>query len=279
MPFFLFSRRAAIGALAVLTLATACGDDETIAGGDEPAADTTTDLVGRTFWSTEVVVDGAAFDFVDGTRIQLRFGADEINADAGCNNLFASYTLDDDTIVALGAGSTEMGCDPALHAQDDLVIDFLLSQPTFALDGDTLTLTNPTGDTIALLDKEVADPDRRIDEHAWEVTGFFDELAAWSSAVAEPAVIDFRDGTLRGTSGCGPIPFMPTVDLSATEVRITGDVGDVQWCHDADAVTKDYAADLSAVLFGPGPLTFEIDGPSLRLTAPDGTGLTARAVE
>ena len=159
MPFFFLSRRAVIGALAVLTLATACGDDETIPGGDEPVADTTTELVGRTFWSTEVVVDGAEFEFADGTRIQLRFGADEINADAGCNNLFAGYTLDDDTIVALGAGSTYMACDPALHAQDDLVIDFLLSQPTFALDGDTLTLTNPAGDTIFLLDKEVADPD------------------------------------------------------------------------------------------------------------------------
>ena len=173
MPFFFLSRRAVIGALAVLTLATACGDDETIPGGDEPVAvtttelvggvepvaDTTTGLVGRTFWSTEVVVDGAEFEFADGTRIQLRFGADEINADAGCNNLFAGYTLDDDTIVALGAGSTYMACDPALHAQDDLVIDFLLSQPTFALDGATLTLTNPAGDTIFLLDKEVADPD------------------------------------------------------------------------------------------------------------------------
>ena len=279
MPLF-FNRRIAAATLAVGLLATACGGDDpsTTDGGAPSDATENTGFVDRTYWSTDVFVDGAPLDLVDGTRIQIRFGPDEINADAGCNSLFAGYMLDGDAIVALGAGMTEMGCDPARHAQDDFVVDFLTSRPTFTLDGDTLTLVNAAGTTIILIDKEIADPDRAIDEQAWQVTGFFDELAAWTSAVTDPAVIDFRGDRLSGTSGCGPIPIDPTYELSADQLVLTDEWDLIEWCADADELTKEYAAHLAHVL-SRGTLAIEIDGPTLRLTASDGTGLTATAVE
>lgn len=278
MPFVLLPRPVVIGAFAIATLAAACADDTTVAGDNAGEADAPITLVGRTFWSTAVTDGDEPFELVDGTRIQLRFSADEISADAGCNNLFTAYTLDGDTIVAEGGGMTEMGCDPERHAQDDFVIGFLTSRPTYQLSGDTLSLTNASGQTIELLDKEVADPDRTIDGQAWEVTGFFDETAAWSTAVASPATLDFRGGLLSGTSGCGPIPVDLTFDLQPDRLVLTGEVDMPEWCGDADELTKEYADTLASVLAS-GQLAFAIDGPNLRLTGPDGLGVTATAID
>ena len=279
MLFVMFTRRRLIPTLAAAVLATACAGGTTDTGAGGTASDSPATLVDRAFWSTAVTVDGEPFSLVEGTRIQLEFGADEIRADAGCNNLFASYSFDDDQLVVDDAGTTEMGCDPERHAQDDFVIGFLTSRPTAEVVDDTLTLSNPDGVTMILLDTVVADPDRELTGQAWEVTGFFDETAAWSTAIATPATLDFRNGTLDGTSGCGPIPFTPTIEVDGATIAVTGDVGDVEWCTGSDALTLEYAADLSAVLFGPGPFTFEIEGPNLRLAGPNGLGITARAIE
>ncbi|MEM9468119.1 MAG: META domain-containing protein [Actinomycetota bacterium] len=275
MPFF-FNHRILGVAMALVLGATACGDDATVAGGDEPSTDTaTTGLIDRTFWSTEIVVDGAPLDLVDGTRIELRFGADEINADAGCNNLFAGYTLDDDTIVALGVGMTEMGCDPDRHAQDDFVASFLTGRPTYDLDGDTLRLTNADGSTITLLDRAVADPDRTIDGQAWEVTGFFDDTAAWSSAIDEPAVLRFGSPSAAVFDGCTDTAL--EIDIADDSITVTR-LGDWAICDPETELESDYRTDLHRVL-DQGSLAVAIDGPNLTMTAPDGFGLTARAVE
>ncbi len=278
MPFFLHSTRLALAALAVAALAAACGDDETTTADDSGDDTPSATIVDREFWSTEVIVDGEPFELVDGTRIRIRFGAGEIGASAGCNQLGGGWSLDGDRIVVGDMFMTEMGCEPALHAQDDLVVRFLGAGPTHALDGDTHTHTTENGDRIVLLDKEVAEPDRAI-ENAWEVTGFFDDLAAWSTGIAEPAVLDFRDGTLSGTSGCGPIPISPTIEITDGTLEVTGDIAEIAWCGDVDELTRSYVADLTNVLLSGEPLTIDVNGRNLRLATPDGTGITAIVVE
>jgi heat shock protein HslJ len=56
---------------------------------------------------------------------------------------------------------TMMACEPsALMDQETWLDAVLTSKPTVAVDGDTLTIT-ADGATVTLVDKEVADPDRR----------------------------------------------------------------------------------------------------------------------
>ena len=99
MPFFLHSTRLALAALAVAALAAACGDDETTTADDSGDDTPSATIVDREFWSTEVIVDGEPFELVDGTRIRIRFGAGEIGASAGCNQLGGGWSLDGDRIV------------------------------------------------------------------------------------------------------------------------------------------------------------------------------------
>ena len=249
----------------VLLLAAACGDRER-----EPV-DLGTDAVGinvsgKEFWSTAVIEGGADRPLVEGTRISLRFEAGEISVGAGCNNIGGTYTIDDqDVLVIDGMFSTEMGCDPERHAQDEFIIDVLTSRPTLTTGTDTLTVTTPTI-TIELLDREVAETDEPLTGTEWVVDGFFDPIAATSYAVDVPAHIVFgTDGQATGYDGCD------TFDLTyqATELAVT-------FASAPTAACSEYAAAFANVL-SRGTILYEIQGPRLTLTAEDGTGLTARA--
>lgn len=186
---------------------------------------------------------------VEGTQIALEFRDGDIRARAGCNILAAPYAVRDAVLVVAGGtmSSTEMGCTPDRHAQDEWLASFLTSAPQVELGGDTLTLSLP-GTRIVLLDRVIADPDRPLRGTLWRV----DTVLAGDTArsVADPSGVqlDFRDGTLTVTSagctsavvsyqregdelrfgtltvdaiGCAD-PWQPTVDvLRAGTVRLT----------------------------------------------------------
>ena len=65
----------------------------------------------------------------------------------------ARYRVAGTTLRLADAATTEMGCDPARHDQDDWLFAFLGSSPTVALGGDRLTLRSGTT-AITLLDRE-----------------------------------------------------------------------------------------------------------------------------
>ncbi|MER3417918.1 MAG: hypothetical protein C4343_02130, partial [Chloroflexota bacterium] len=92
-------------------------------------------LDGRTFISTQVTVDGRPRGLVPGTRILLDVRDGRIGASAGCNQLGGRYRLDGDVLVVTGAAVTEMGCDPARHAQDEWLFDLLGRGPVVRLNG------------------------------------------------------------------------------------------------------------------------------------------------
>ena len=268
MPFSRSTLTATV--LASALFLGACGDDETVTDGGDDSGEGSTTIVDREFWSTDVVVDGEPFDLVPGTRISLRFGADSVSAGAGCNNIGGDYTLDGDTLVVGDMFTTEMGCDPERHAQDDLVIRFLSAGPTVALDGDTLTLT-AGDDTITLLDTDVADPDVPLDGGAWEVTGFFDELAAWAHAVDVADTVTISGSTITVVDACGTSTLAATF---ADDTTATVEPPE-QWpvCDgETPAATQDLRRALEA-----GRLVFEVDGRNLRISTGADLGVTLTA--
>ncbi|HEX5994512.1 MAG TPA: META domain-containing protein [Jiangellales bacterium] len=181
----------------ILVVAGACGDGQASTGGAG-------ELTGRTFLSESVLAGGQDRPLVEGTRISLDFTTDgQVSANAGCNQLFGSVTITDERLEVGPMGGTEMGCDPQRHAQDEWLVDFLQSSPSWLLDGDRLTLT--AGDTeIVLLDREVADPDRPLEGTRWLVDTVISGDAA-SSLVAGTegsAWIVIEGGRFTAGSGC-----------------------------------------------------------------------------
>lgn len=255
--------------IALLALfAAACGDQdrEPVDLDADAAGVNFGNLGGKEFWSTSVSEVGTERPLVEGTRISLRFEAGEVRVDAGCNNIGGTYTVDDDNVLVIdGMYSTEMGCDPERHAQDEFVIELLTSRPTLRVGTDTLTVATPTI-TIELVDREVAEVDEPLIGTEWVVDGFFDPIAATAYAVDVPASFVFGSaGQAAGFDGCGDFD----ITYQATEIAVT-------LAGAPDGSCSEYASAFAAVM-GRGTLTYEIQGPRLTLRAEDGTGLTARS--
>jgi heat shock protein HslJ len=185
----------------VLVLALAgCGDTRgggadqagTDGGGDGGTG--TAALDGRTFRSTQV----RGHELVPGTRVQLAFDDGQVTASAGCNLLSGSAALSDGTLQVSGLGGTEMGCDPALMAQDSWLADFLTSGPAAELSGDVLDLGS---DTSGMLLTEAAD--LPLSGTTWRLDGLVtgEAVASLPEGAAATLVLT-DDGALTVDTGC-----------------------------------------------------------------------------
>jgi heat shock protein HslJ len=207
-----------------------------------------------------VTVDGADFQLVPGSRIDLSF-VDGLGARAGCNHLFGRYQIDGDTLIVDQMGMTEMGCDPALMAQDQWLIAFLGSRPTFRLAGNDLVLTS--GDTVmTLLDREIAEPDQPLAGITWGLSSIITGDAVSSVPGGVVATLLFNaDGTVAVHSGCNSGGGTYTVDGN----RI--DFGEIVMTDMACAGGAGQVEQAVVAVLGADNITFEIDGASLTLMA------------
>ena len=198
---------AAAVAVTVLLAAGALGgcggdDDDDGTGGTGATTAAPVDLDGRTFLSHTVSVGGRDRPLVAGTRITLTFDDGTVGASAGCNSMSGDYTLDGDVLRVGQIGSTEMGCDPERHEQDDWVADLLTSSPTIRLSEPELTLT--AGDTVvALVDREVAEPDADLVGTHFVLESIVDGDTVSSVPAGVEATFEISgDGTVELALGC-----------------------------------------------------------------------------
>ncbi|GAA5027025.1 META domain-containing protein [Actinopolymorpha pittospori] len=251
-------------ALFALTL-PGCGDRSgtTVgAAGGEPR--------GRTYLSTEVTEDERPRPLVPGTRIRLEFASDgRLLLSAGCSLMQGPASLDDGRIDAGQLAVTDLGCDPKRHAQDRWLADLIEAGPSWRVADDQLILSGEKA-RVVLLDREVADPDRRLEGTRWQPTLVEGDVASTGPHFARVQVV-FTSGQVRGFSGCNRFsgPATPTGDqiefgpIMATQRGCEGDAGRTE-----DAVF--------AVLRS-GRVTATVEADRLRLDGPDGRGLVLTA--
>lgn len=259
-------RALVLSLLALLTLTTACGDDAQSVGsnGADP-------LAGRTFIAQRV----EGFELVDGTEIRLTFDSGQIKGQAGCNHLMGDLTSTSDGVLTVeGMGMTEMGCDTARHDQDAWLAEFLMSAPTWTLDGDELTLSTDTAELV-LLDRVVADPDRTLEGTRWVVDSLISGSGPDGVVSSLPqgieASVTFADGVFEGSSGCNSISGGYTIESDT--ITITGMVTTDAACSDPDvSLVEQHIASVLA-----GQVQYDIVAQRLTLTGPEGAGLGLRA--
>jgi heat shock protein HslJ len=158
---------------------------------------------GRTFLSTQVT----GVNLVPGTQVRLTFTERDLSAQAGCNILGGTYSIEGDRLRTTQMFMTEMGCDGPRQAQDEWLAAFL-GNVTFALDGDTLVLTDGTV-RLTLMDKEVVTPDQTLEGTRWVLVGIVSGDAVSSVPVGVTASITISDGRVDVEAGCnmggGPV--------------------------------------------------------------------------
>ncbi len=240
-----------------LAAALAAGCAALGAGGRSPER-----LDGRSFVSTGVLQRGEERPLVPGTRIELSFAHGRLSARAGCNLIGAAYRVEDGRLRLVGGVSTtEMGCDPDRHAQDEWLAAFLGSSPRLELDGSRLTLSGG-GTEIRLLDREVAEPDLPLAGTSWRLETIVEGGVASSVPAGLEATLRVEGGRIGGFDGCN--------DWSARLVSSEGGVLVLDrvvlttvGCSGAAAGLE---RDVLAVI-GARRIAYEVDGPILTLRA------------
>jgi len=248
-----------------LVLAMAgCGDE----GETPPAGSGGPDeaLRGRTFLSTAVTENGRPRALVKGTRISFWFADDgRLVANAGCNSMQGPVSTADGRLKAADLSMTGIGCNAALHAQDDWLAKLLGGTPSWQLQQDTLTVTSGTT-TLTLLDRKVAEPDLPLEGTTWKLSSVIDGEVASHQAAGEKAYLRFSDGKVSGSTGCNDLSGPATVAgdkitfgaIATTRRGCPNDIATVE-----DAVLR--------VLRG--SVTFKIESSTLSLRHPNAHGL------
>lgn len=270
---------------ASVLVGAACGDDDDTAADDSPpSTDEPTGVPSdggdvnpfgvRTFIGTEVTEKGQPRPLVEGTELAIDFGPDDqIGVTAGCNSMSGTAEIGEDTLkAAAGLATTEMGCDPARHAQDEWIADLLVQGFTYTLAGDELQLTS--GDTvITLLDRETVNPDRPLEATVWQLDGIVEGDGVSSVPQGASATVVFQGGEVVVTNeGCngarGP------AEITESEITIGGLMMTKMGCEPAPTTVE---TALTRVL--DGTITYRIEATRLDLTNPNGTALTLVASE
>ena len=205
-------------------------------------------------------------------RIALDFTrADRITASTGCNSGSGAARFEGDRLVIDELVVTAIGCPADLAAQETFVLDLLRARPTISAAGDELVVRTATAE-LRLLDRRVADPDRPLEGTRWTIDGTFDAAIASSAASSgRRGFLAIDAGRVSGSTGCRSFEGPATVSAAQVSFGPLTLAGPA--CPQEEARAE---AAVLAVLRGTA--TASITARSLRLTKPDGAGITFQAV-
>lgn len=249
--------------LPLLLVAAGCGDRGGAAGAQPQLP--TDPLRGMTFVAGEVTVAGAPHTLVAGTEVSVEFTEDgRLIAQAGCNTMQGAVTTGDGKItLPEGLATTEMGCDPPRHQQDELIAGLLSGTPSWQLNAAELTITAGE-DTLTLTEKSVAKPAQPLEGTTWTLDTLVDGQAAQSVPAGVPPVTAVFDGkAVRVETHCNGVGGTYTVEGDT----ITFELGPStrMACGDDIMLVENSVAEVMA-----GAATFTIDADKLTLKAPSG---------
>lgn len=233
-----------------------------------------TSPLGKTYLSVRATVHGVERPFVVGTPLRLQVRKNGLLvARAGCNEFSGLIMLDDGVLRFEYGIVTQMNCGEEMNAQDEWIVEFLTSEPSWVVDGDVLTFTSG-GTTPELRDRPIADPDLPLDGTTWAVKSVVlgKDGPFRPYALVGPATI-VLDGA-RATGFTGASPFTATVTRSGDTLTFTDLVITPGRATDRAAeLERDVVDNLRT------PLTYSIELNHLKLRGPTGaTGLNLIAL-
>lgn len=212
----------------------------------------------------------SGYDPVEGTTPGMVFGAENFWFHAGCNSYQYDYAIENERLMVSGGGSTLLGCEPDVSAQNTYFYSFFLSDPGLTLAGEWLTLTGKSA-TLTFVES-VPEPDRPLTGHTWRV----DSLMMGSVATAFEgldASVSFDDnGTVSVNAGCNQ--GQGTYEASASQLTFGPMAYTEMAC--SPQLVMDAEAHMQKV-FAPGVATYEIGATRLIVERADGNGVVAFA--
>ena len=247
-----------------LTL-VACGNEDAASGGQPGGA-----LSGE--WTlVEATVDGEPFDLSAERAVTLTVDGSDGSGSSACNTYLGTVAVDGSAVQFTGLGGTEMACEEPLMALEGAYLAALDRVREAANDGAQLVLTG-AGVELRFDPVQPVQPSALVGKR-WvleSVVAAGGPDGSVSSPVGDPATLHLdADGTVTGSTGCNDFGAM--YELVGDVLELTELAHALVGCGNAGAAQH---SALIAVLSGPASIS--IDGQSLTLSAPDGSGLVYR---
>lgn len=143
---------------------------------------------------------------LEGAQVTLNFDAEgRVTGSDGCNRFFGPYRVEGDALVFQQFGGTLMACPPALMTQSRDFTSALAATKAFDIAGDTLTLRDADGATVATFTALNTD----LAGSQWNVMGYNNGRQAVVSVLQDTSLtLEFsaaepgQDARVAGSAGC-----------------------------------------------------------------------------
>jgi heat shock protein HslJ len=217
--------------------------------------------------------DGAV-PLVASAPITLMIEGTRWGGTAACNTYTGEVRVDAGRLASDGFAVTEMYCmDDDVMASEAAYLAALQATTQVTAADDELVLTGPDVELVFRAQAPVADAE--VVGTTWQLTELIDgdgPDAAVSSIAADAELELSADGRLAGSTGCNRL--MGGYELDGDTLVATGPLATTRMACVDDAATQQERHVLEVL--EAGPLTVEVAGARLQLTAPDGRGLAYR---
>ncbi|NVO66666.1 META domain-containing protein [Methanofollis tationis] len=222
--------------LAACLLAAGCTGQAP--GGEDNATAPTAVLDGTAWNLLSYEQDGSMKSTLEGTMVTLAFTDNTtLSGSAGCNHYSARYT-ETGTAIAIGpAVSTLMYCEtPGVMEQETAYLKLLGTAASFAVEGDTLTLSDINRTVILVFEKATPSGPAPLIGTTWTLESLYSGDTV-SSVVAGSMItaIFGEDGSLTGSAGCNR--YFATCTLSGASLSI-GQIGSTKMHCTAEGIME-----------------------------------------
>jgi heat shock protein HslJ len=250
---------AALTALALLPLATACGSED---GGSESVGSGASASVTGAYWAVDALtVDGKKSAAPGNAYLRIADGG-EVKGNLGCNNFGADAAFADSHVTFDKVQATEMACDgvPA-NFEQTLARTLADGDLTTEVEGDKLILTTADGDRVALTKEEAAP----LKGTKWDITSPDADGKAHLT-------FDEKTGQVSGSLGCNKVKATATV----RDGRITlGTASTTRMMCDTSLMN----AEKTLLGLFDSTVKYGLDHRTLTLTSENGESVNATAAE
>ncbi|NAS88762.1 hypothetical protein C4E24_03350 [ANME-1 cluster archaeon AG-394-G21] len=196
-------------------------------------------LEGNTWTLTSFIEGDDVQSPIQNTTITAYFENGSINGNAGCNNYFGGYTIDDNKInISKYLGSTRMYCDPEEKMQQEyLYLEMLGNVTTYTIEGNQLTLS--TDDNVSLVYNATEAPEFDLEGNTWTLTSFMEGDDVQSPIQNTTITAYFENGSITGNAGCNNYFGGYTVDGNA--INISKALGTtMMYCEPEEVMQQEY---------------------------------------
>ncbi len=198
------------------------------------------------------------------TTITAVFEGGNVSGSAGCNNYFASYSVDGSSLAVEPGGSTMMACPEPIMQQEADYLSALAAAASYQIVEGMLEIANAEGATILVFSEQQP---ASLSGVTWVATGVNNGKGGVASVIIDTEITALfgEDGSLSGSAGCNN--YTTSYEVNGDAISIGPAAATMMMCAEPEGVMEQEIAYLAALA---NSSTFTLNGDRLELRAADG---------